>query len=200
MSEWRTRALSLSWGLAVGVLVAAGEVWAVSGDADGTYTVTITKIELSKNGGANFTTVFEGSQAVNLRAVNAGAVAAGLVSGMTLEQGTYDTVRTTIGQNLLLKGYVNNAGAGTSIYTNGGTDGAAFTTLAGLDNTTAADYSIATFTIPAASRTQSFGGFSIAVQPGQAHTVTVTFGTAGVITQAGGIPSVGAPSVTVTSN
>jgi hypothetical protein len=199
MREWRTRALSLSWGLAMGVLVAAGEVWAVSGDADGTYTVTITKIELSKNGGASFTTVFEGSQAVNLRAVNAGAVAAGLVSGVTLEEGTYDTVRTTIGQNLLLKGYVNNAGAGTSIYTDGGTDGAAFTTLAGLDNTTAADYSIATFTIPTASRTQSFG-VSIPVQTGVAHTVTVKFDTAGVITQAGGIPTVGAPSVTVTSN
>ena len=199
MRERRTRALSLSWGLAMGVLVAAGDVWAVSGDADGTYTVTVTKIELSKNGGASFTTVFEGGQAVNLRAVNAGAVAAGLVSGQALEQGTYNTVRTTIGQNLLLKGYVNNAGAGTSIYTDGGTDGAAFTTLAGLDNTTAADYSISTFSIPAASQTSTLGGFSIAVQPGEAHTVTVKFDTAGVITQAGGIPSVGAPSVTVTS-
>jgi hypothetical protein len=199
MNVWRTRALSLSWGLAVGVLVVAGEVWAVSGDADGTYTVTVTKIELSNDGGANFTTVFDGSQSINLRAVNAGAVAAGLVSGVTLEQGTYNTVRTTIGQNLLLKGYVNNAGAGTSIYTDGGTDVTAFTALAGLDNTTAADYSIATFTIPAASRTQSFGGFSIAVQPGVAHTVTVKFDTAGVITQAGGVPTVGAPSVTVTS-
>ena len=199
MNVWRTRILSLSCGLAAGVLVAVGEAWAASGDADGTYTVTVTKIELSKDGGASFTTVFEGSQAVNLRAVNAGAVAAGLVSGVTLEEGTYNTVRTTIGQNLLLKGYVNNAGAGTSIYTDGGTDGAAFTTLAGLDNTTAADYSIATFTIPAASRTQSFG-VSIAVQTGVAHTVTVKFDTAGVITQAGGIPTVGAPSVTVTSN
>ena len=199
MNTWRTRSLSLSCGLTVAVLVAAGEAWAASGDADGTYTVTITKIELSKDSGSTFTTVFEGSQAVNLRAVNAGAVAAGLVSGVTLEQGTYNTVRTTIGQNLLLKGYVNNAGAGTSIYTDGGTDGAAFTAVAGLDNTTAADYSISTFSIPAASQTSTLGGFSIAVQPGAAHTVTVKFDTAGVITQAAGIPSVGAPSVTVTS-
>jgi hypothetical protein len=75
--------------IAIGVLTTAfwllamNPAQAASGDADGTYTVTITKLELSTDG-TTFVTVFEGSQAINIASANAGAVAAGLVSGVTL--------------------------------------------------------------------------------------------------------------------
>ena len=170
---------------------------AASGDADGTYTVTITKLETSKDSGVTYTTLFEGSQAVNIASVSAGSIAAGLVNGVNLDVGTYDRVRATIGATLLLKGYVNNGA--TTIYTNGGTDGNGFSTNGGAANTPGSDYGTSTFTIPAGSRTSTTSGLSIQIQPGIAPTVTVQFDTTGVMTQSGGIPSVGAPSVTITS-
>ncbi len=198
MSRLRSGRLILMAAL-LWLMCSAGRAEAASGDADGTYTVTVTQVEVSKDGGATYTTVFSGSQSINIAAVNAGAVAAGLVSGATMQAGTYDSVRVTIGSTLSMKGFVNNTGAGTTLYTDGGADADAFTGVAGLNNTTAGDYGISTFTIPAANRTNTTSGLSIAIEPGGAPTVTVTFNTSGVLTQSGGVPSVGPPSVTISS-
>ncbi len=184
---------------ALWLMCSVGRAEAASGDADGTYTVTVTQVEVSRDGGSTYTTVFSGSQAINIAAVNAGAVAAGLVSGATMQAGTYDSVRVTIGSTLSMKGYVNNTGAGTTLYTDGGADADAFTGVAGLNNTTAGDYGVSTFTIPVVNRTQTTSGLSITIDPGKAPTVSVTFNTSGVLTQSGGTPSVGPPSVTITS-
>lgn len=172
------------------LLVSVRGAEAASGDADGTYTVTITQVEVSKDQGTTWTTVFSGSQAINIASVTAGAAAAGLVSGATLDAGTYDRVRVTLGANLLIKGW-RNTGSSTTDYTNGST----FNTVAG--NDPGGDYAISTFTIPDASRVQTFTGLSIVVQPGGAPTCTIKFDTSGVI--AAGY-TINPPSVSVTTS
>lgn len=166
-------------------------VFAASGDAV-SYTITVTKVEISKNGGTSYTTLFTGSQAIDIAAANAGAVAASLVSGVSCATGTYDTVRVTIGANLLLKGYVNNGG--TTLYT----DGTSFTLNALASNTPGVDYGTSTFSISSTSITTT--GLAILVQSGASPVVSVSFDTSGVITQSGGVPSVSAPSVSITAS
>lgn len=173
-------------------------VEAVSGAADGTYTVTITKVEASKDGGATYTTIFSGSQAINIASVSAGAVAAGLASGAVLDVGTYNTVRVTLGATLLAKGYVNNAGS--TVYTNGGTDGSASSTNGGVTDTPGSGYAISTYTIPDTNRTNTTGGLSMVVQVGTSPTVTVKFDTTGVLSVSSGIIIPGAPLVTITGS
>lgn len=191
---WRSWMVRCGWLLSV--LVGGGWVEAASGDADGTYAVTVTKIEASLDG-STFTTLFEGSQRINIAAVNAGAVAAGLVSGVDMADGTYTTVRVTIADTLTAKGFVNNGA--TTIYTDGGTDTGAFSTNSSAANTPGTDYAISTFTVPADNRVNTTSGLSIKVADGTSATVTVAFDTSGVITQTGGIPSLSAPTVTISS-
>lgn len=186
-------------GLAGWLLGAATLAEAASGGADGTYTVTMTLIEVSQNGGASYTTLFSGSQVVNIASANAGATVAGLADSVELPEGTYDTVRVTLGSSLLLKGYVNFGT--TTIYTNNDADG--FDNNAGgganrTDNGPTA-YAVSTFTIPVADRIQTITGLSLPVAKDKPRTCIVTFNTASVLTQSGGTPSVGAPSVTISS-
>ena len=173
-------------------------VEAASGNADGTYTVTVTQVEVSKDGGTSYTTIFSGSQAINIASVDAGAVAASLASGAQLDVGVYTIVRVTIGSTLQLKGYVNNGA--TTIYTNGGSDTNGFSTNGAAANTPGSDYAVSSFTIPSANRTSSTTGLSMTVTVTAGPTVTVKFDTSSILTQAGGIPSVGAPVVTITSS
>jgi len=173
-------------------------VEAASGDADGTYTVTITKVETSQDGGTTYQTIFSGSQDINIASVSAGAVAAGLASGAALDVGTYNTVRVTIGDTLRAKGYVNNAG--NTVFTNGGTDGSASSTNGGVLNTPGSAYAISTYTIPAANRTNTTSGLSMVVQVGKSPAVTVKFDTSGVLSVIGGGVVPGAPLVTITSS
>ena len=166
-------------------------VEAASSDADGTYTVTITKVEVSKDSGATYVTVFSGSQAINIASVNAGAVAASLVSGVVLDAGTYNRVRVTLGANLQVKGF-RNTGSGTTDYTNGTT----FNTVAG--NDPGGDYAVSTFTINPADRLQVLTiSPSVVIQPGGSPNVTVTFNTSGVIAAS---YTITAPSVSVASS
>jgi hypothetical protein len=191
----RQRLLIVGAGVVVSLNVGVGSLWAASGDADGTYTVTVTKVEASQDG-STFTTLFEGSQDINIAAVGAGAVAAGLVSGASVGTGTYTTVRVTIGSTLRVKGFVNNSAGTFTFYTNGGTDGGAFSTNIGAPNTPGGDYAIATFTVDAANRTNTTTGLSIVVAPGAGPTVTVKFDTSGVIVNT---PSIRPPTVTISS-
>lgn len=188
----------LGWSL-LGLVVGSGVAEAASGDADGTYTVTVTKIEMSRDGGTTFATVFSGSTAINIASVNAGAIAAGLVSGVALAPGTYTVVRTTIGSTLQIKGYLNISGS--TWYTNGGSDANGFTVNSGVVSTPGASYAISTFTIPASNLTSSQTGLSMVVTSGgAAPTARVAFDTSGVITNSGGTPTIGPPSVTMTSS
>ena len=186
-------------GLVGWLLGAATWTEAASGAADGTYTVTITLIEVSKDGGATYTTLFSGSQAVNIASASASATVAGLADRVALEPGTYDTVRVTLDSTLLLKGYVNFGT--TTIYTNNDADGFDNNSGGGADRTDngPTTYAVSTFTISTVNRTQTFTGLSLLVSPASPRTCIVTFNTAGVITQSGGTPSVGAPSVSISS-
>lgn len=193
----RLRGWLTAWGVVLLVLTTPPAL-AASGDADGTYTVTVKQVEVSTDG-TNFVTVFSGSSDINISAVDAGAQAATLVSGTSVPPGTYTTVRVTIGATLSVKGYINIAGR--THYTDGGTDGGAFSNVAGTDQQNAqADYAISTFTIPAANRVTSQAVTFNVVKGGPASRVTVTFDTSGVITNNGGQPSLGAPTVTMSSS
>ena len=189
---WCVALLAVCW--------AAGSrgVEAASGNADGTYTVTITKVEASQDGGTTYTTLFSGSQDINIAAVDAGAVAAGLVSGAALDVGTYNTIRVTIGATLRVKGYANNGGS--TVYTSGGTDASAFSTNAGVTDTPGSGYTVSTYTVPTANRTSVTNGLSIVVQSGNSPTATVKFDTSGVLSASGGILTPGAPTVTITGS
>lgn len=191
----RTRRIAVAVLTTAVWLLAMGPAQAASGDADGTYTVTITKLELSTDG-TTFITVFEGSQAINIASANAGAVAAGLVNGVTLAAGTYTTVRVTLGANLLAKGYVNN-GADT-VYTDNSANGS--TTNSGVNNTPGADYAISTYAIPQANRTNTITNMSFLVEPGVSRTVKVIFNTSGVLSLSNGVIIPGAPSVSGSSS
>ncbi len=186
-------------GLSAWLLVVAGSACAASSDADGTYTVTMTKIEISTDGSA-FVTVFSGSSAVNIASASAGATVAGLVSGASVPPGTYNTVRVTLGANLLVKGYRNISSR--TYYTQGGTDTNGFTSVAGDDQASSqSNYTISTFTIPAGNRLNTLTIPSFTVKEGGApNTVNVSFDTSGVITEVNSAPSVGAPTVSVTSS
>ncbi len=175
-------------------LLWCGTVSAASTDADGTYTVTVTLVEASTNGGTTYITLFSGSQAINIAAVNAGALAAGLVSGVDIPVGTYNRIRVTIGATLLAKGYVNSAGS--TFYTNGGSNGSGTSSIAGSDNTTSSTYAASTYAIPSGDRVSTFT-VSILVQQGTAATTRVTFNTAGVFSLNGTVVVPGAPSVSV---
>ncbi len=197
MSRNRRRAWCVAL-VAVSWTVGLNAVEAASSDADGAYTVTITKVEASKDGGTTYTTIFSGSQDINIASVSAGAVAAGLANGAVLDVGTYNTVRVTIGATLRAKGYANNAGS--TVYTNGGTDGSASSTNGGVTNAPGSDYAISTYTIPAANRTNITSGLSMVVQGGKSPTCTVKFDTSGVFSVMGGGLVPGAPVVTTTTS
>lgn len=177
------------WSLFLVMGLGISAVQAGSTDADGVYSVTITKVEFSTDG-TNFITVFEGSKLVNIAAIDAGAVAAGLIGGVSIPAGTYTDVRWTVGSDLLLKGYINS-GADTT-YTNGAT----FDTNVGSTDTPGNDFATSTFTIPGGSRSGTTSGLSIEVGQGKNPVCSVSFDTSGVISAG---PSINAPVVDITS-
>lgn len=170
-------------------------VRAGSGDADGIYTVDITKIEISSDSGSNYTTIYSGSSQVNIASASAGATVAGLASGVPMPPATYNAVRSTVGSSLLFKGYVTSGG--TTYYTDGGTDGGAFSGVAG--SSPGSDYATSTFTIDAGSRTQTETGLSIVCSKGVTPTVTVEFDTSSVLSVSGTDVTLSPPVVDIAS-
>jgi hypothetical protein len=193
----------IGWAVLVGVVICPHRAAAASGDADGTYTVTVTKVEMSKDGGTTYTTVFQGSQAINIASANAGAVAASLVSGVTLEPGVYNTVRTTLDGTMQFRGYVNNDNGTDTLYTDGGTEtgsGESTSNNAGALNTPGSGYAASTYTIPVANRVGTDTGLSLVVEAGRSMVVDIAFDTAGTASESA--PNViipGAPTITITS-
>lgn len=170
---------------------------AATGNGGGqVYKVTITTIEISNDGGSTYTTIFSGSKEIDIAAVDAGATAAGLVSGVDLPDGTYNTIRATVGSSIKVKGYVNIGT--TTYYTDGGTDSGAFSTAVGADNPpTDSSFAESTFNL-GGPQSATTTGLNMVMTPETSSVVTVAFDTTGVITQNGVSPSVGAPTVTVT--
>lgn len=184
-----------AWWLALLILAWCEPAFAASTDADGTYTVTVTLVEASIDGGANYITLFSGSQAINIAAANAGATAAGLVSGVDFPVGTCDRVRVTIGDTLLAKGYVNSGGS--TFYTSGGVNGTS--NVAGNDNTGAvSNYTASTYTIPVGNRVNT-NTVSIPIEKDKGTKIQVKFDTSGVLSYNGVVVIPGAPLVTIGS-
>lgn len=182
--------------MGLGLLWGTLEAQAASGDADGTFTVTVAQVEISKDGGGTYTTLFSGSQDINIAAADAGAVAAGLASGVALSPGTYNRIRVTLGSTLRIRGYVNN-GAGTgTLYTNNDADG--FDLNVAAINTPGGDYAVSTIAIPAANRVDTMVVSVVVPADGSAPTIRINFDTSGVLTASGNTPSLNDPTVTVT--
>ena len=182
----------------LGLATWTGSSEAASGNADGTYTVTITKVEMSTDG-TNFVTVFSGSSSINIASVSAGAQAAALASGASLPPGSYTTVRVTLGSTMQIKGYINISGS--TWYTIGGLDSNGFSSVAGTDQQNSqSNYAISTFTIPTTNRINSQSVSFTVKEGGAASTVSVAFDTSGVVMNNGGSPTIGAPTVTMTSS
>ena len=195
----RALTLVMGWAAALGLCCGVGRAEAASGDAAGTYTVTITKVEVSKDSGTTYTTIFEGSQAINIAAANAGAVAAGLANGVTLEAGVYDRVRVTLAATMQVKGFVNS-GANT-LYTDGDTEdgmGASTSSNPGTSSP-GASYAASTYTIPEPSRT-NIKTASITVEASKPTIVDIAFDTSGTLSETNpNAISPSAPTVTITS-
>ncbi|MBI4342057.1 MAG: hypothetical protein HY599_01675 [Candidatus Omnitrophica bacterium] len=198
MRMWVIARSLLAGGVCVAWLGLATPASAATGDGGGqVFKVTVTTVETSSDGGSTYTTLFSGSQEIDIAATNAGAVAASLVSGVQLAPATYNRIRVTIGATMKAKGYVNIAGV--TNYTDGGTDAGAFSQAVGNNNPPSSGFEESTFTIPSGNRT-SIDTVSIVVTPTNAPTVRVAFNTAGVFINSGGNPSLGPPTVTITTN
>lgn len=188
----------LAGGVCAAWLGLAAPAGAATGSGGGqAYKVTVTTVETSSDGGSTYTMLFSGSQEMDIAAANAGAVAASLVSGVQLSPATYNRIRVTIGATMKAKGYVNISGV--THYTSGGTDAGAFSQAAGNDSPPSSGFVESTFTVPSGNRT-SVDTVSIVVTPTNAPTVKVAFNTAGVFINSGGNPSLGPPTVTITTN
>jgi hypothetical protein len=96
----------------------------------------------------------------------------------------------TLGGTLLVKGYINSGGS--TFYTNGA--GTLFSSVAGEDNTSAADYQISTFAIPAENRVQTFSNLSLQIAGGTTRTCRIKFNTGSVIISG---PAIDRPSVEI---
>ncbi|OGX39692.1 MAG: hypothetical protein A3C53_05580 [Omnitrophica WOR_2 bacterium RIFCSPHIGHO2_02_FULL_68_15] len=170
--------------------LAVAPAWAASGDPEA-YGVTITRIELSKDGGASYVTRFEGYADVNLAAPGVGAPIADLGKDTPLPKGTYNRLRVTLGPTLYLKGYVNHGGA--TLFTNGGADLVGYETNAAAANAPGATYAVSSVTIPNTART-----FEQAIDIHVGSTMPalhLAFDLTGLITQTAGVPAVSAPAV-----
>ncbi len=189
-------ALCVGLALLSGILSEIKEAQAATGDAAGIFTVTVTQVETSKDGGSTYTTLFSGSKSINIASADAGAVAGSLASGATLSAGTYDRMRVTIGSTLQIKGFVNNGA--TTFYTNNDADG--FDLNPNAANTPGADYTTSTLTIPAANRVDIQTVSIVVPAEGSAPTVRVNFDTTGVLSVSNNQPRLNAPVVTVTQS
>lgn len=170
---------------------------ATTGNAD-VYNVTVRMIEFSTDG-TNFVTAFQGSTVIDIASVAAGSTAAGLVSGGAVPPGNYTNIRVTIGSTVGVRGFVNNGG--TTVYTDGGTDAAAFTGVGG-NNSPGTDCATSTFTVPANTRV-STDAVSFTVNPADgppSSTVTISFDTSTVIATDGAGATLNEPVVTMTTS
>lgn len=181
--------------LGVGLLSVSLDALAASGDADGTFTVDVTKVEISNDNGASYITLFEGSKEINIAAASAGAAAAGLASGAVLPPGTYNRIRCTLGSSLRIKGYVNNGTNDGTLYTNNDADG--FDLNAAAIDTPGGDYATSTLTIPVANRVDTMIVSIVVPAEGTPGTIRINFDTSGVLSAVGNIPSLNDPTVTV---
>ena len=109
---------------------------AVATDTPQTYKVSITKLEISNDGGSTYITLFEGaSDYIDIASVSAGQAAGNFFAGLSVPDGTYTHVRATPSATFKMKGSVSYSG--TTYYTIAG----------GSTSTTAADMVEATINV-----------------------------------------------------
>ena len=83
-------------------------------EVNGTYTVTIKKIEISQDG-SNWVTEGEGSRTFNIALGNVGSQIGNYASNASIPPGTYLYIRNTLSRTMTIKGY--GTYSGTTYYT-----------------------------------------------------------------------------------
>ena len=140
------------------------------------YKVTLKKLELSTNGGSTWITIKEADQEMDIASVNAGQVAAGYISNVSIPVGTYNRMRVTISATFKMQGFAY-------YNTNNKTY---FTTASGDSNVDGNVSSIASFTgyaeqsitIPGQTQLQSefnLSGSPMTIKMGAIQKATVSF-------------------------
>jgi len=72
-------------------------------EVNGTYTITIKKIEISQDG-SNWVTIGEGSRSFNIASGRVGAQIGSYASNSSIPSGTYRYVRNTLSRTITIKG------------------------------------------------------------------------------------------------
>lgn len=119
------------------------------GNADGTYIVTISKIEISQNN-STWITLGEGAQVFNIASLTVGTDFSNYVSNTSITAGTYKYVRVTVSRTIQIKGSGTNSGnvyytTAATVSLGGGSLGVA---SAANDNT---NYATSTIVIPSSA-------------------------------------------------
>ncbi|NCO74356.1 MAG: hypothetical protein COW11_06535 [Candidatus Omnitrophica bacterium CG12_big_fil_rev_8_21_14_0_65_43_15] len=119
------------------------------GNADGTYIVTISKIEISQDN-STWITLGEGAQQFNIASLTAGTDFSNYVSNTSITAGAYKYVRVTVSRAIQIKGSGTNSGH--VYYTTAATvsvDGGSLGVASAADDNT--NYAIATIVIPSSA-------------------------------------------------
>ena len=119
------------------------------GNADGTYIVTISKIEISQDN-STWITLGEGAQQFNIASLTVGTDFSNYVSNTSITAGTYKYVRVTVSRTIQIKGSGTNGGnvyytTAATVSLGGGSLGIA---SAANDNT---NYATSTIVIPSSA-------------------------------------------------
>lgn len=171
------------------------------GDAGGgTYSVTMKKMEISKDG-TNFVTIGEGDMAFDMASGSVGASIGNYVSNSSIPAGTYTTFRATMSRTQNIKGQGDYLATTYYTTTQNGTAGDFYKAITdaecvGGDCVASGEYEAVTFEVPADAegeagetleiigadmRTTKAFGNPIVVGEGTSQTISVSFNTASMI-------------------
>jgi len=161
-----------------------------------TYTITITKMELYN--GTEYITVFSGSStAINIAAADSGASAGNFLSGLSVPDGTYTKVRTTVSPSITLSG--SDASGGTTYYTTAATASSGGNTGCVSTTTAANEASCAAVVATTPSDTTTFSTPVTMLNGNASHKIRVNFDTSSSLTYSGGALFLDAPTVSVSA-
>lgn len=165
-------------------------------EVNGTYTITIKKIEISQDGNT-WVTLADTEQSMNIASGNMGATIGSYVSNVLVPEGTYTQLRTTLSRTITIKG--QGADGGTTYYTttqNGkSADGLFYYATAN-----SGDYEAATIRVPDDAQgvelldgdmrvTTDISGSPLVIAKGQNKSVSLSFNTKSMIGFQGTAPN-----------
>ena len=159
------------------------------------YKITVTKMELFN--GSLWVTVFSGtSTEIDIASVLAGSSIGNILSGLTIPDGTYTRVRTTVSPNITLSGTDGGSYTTADTFDSGGDRGCVG------DGSEANEAACAAFVSAAPQDTTTFSAPITALNNNLSHKIRVNFDVSDAINYIGGGTNthfLNAPTVTVTA-